>query len=128
MIAGEIAAGILVLVGFSKGDSRAHADYLAAKIPQLRIFADSSGKMNRDVREAQGGLLIVPNFTLHGDCRKGRRPAFDQAASAQHAKPLFDYFVEKLKESGIPVQTGVFGADMEVELVNDGPVTLVLDA
>jgi D-tyrosyl-tRNA(Tyr) deacylase len=128
MITGEIGTGMLIFVGISKEDSTAQADYLASKVARLRIFADSSGKMNVDVREAGGSILAVPNFTLCGDCRKGRRPAFDQAARPEHARPLFDYFVLKLKESGIPVQTGVFGEHMRVELVNDGPVTLVLDS
>jgi D-tyrosyl-tRNA(Tyr) deacylase len=128
MITGEISRGLLVFAGFSISDSTSQADYLAVKIPQLRIFEDGAGKMNLDIREAGGSLLVVPNFTLYGDCRKGRRPAFDQAARPDHARPLFDYFVGKLRESGLAVHTGVFGAHMRVELWNDGPVTLVLDS
>jgi D-tyrosyl-tRNA(Tyr) deacylase len=128
MISGEIGVGMLIFAGFSKDDSTIQADYLAAKIPQLRIFADASGKMNLNIREVGGSILAVPNFTLYGDCRKGRRPAFDQAARPELARPLFDHLVEKLRGSGIPVQTGVFGAGMLVELLNDGPVTFVLEA
>ena len=126
-VTGAIAAGLLVLVGFAAGDGPAQIDWMADKLAGLRIFGDGEGKMNRDVREANGGLLVVSQFTLYGDARKGRRPSFVDAAPPPAAEPLYDAFVAALRERGLTIQTGVFGAMMAVELVNDGPVTLVIE-
>jgi D-aminoacyl-tRNA deacylase len=126
--AGEIGVGILVLVGIAKTDMASHADYLAGKICNLRIFEDEAGKMNRSVRDIAGGLLIVSQFTLYSDCAKGRRPSFETAAPAAQARELYEYFLEKCRQTGILVQTGVFQATMTVYLENDGPVTLICDA
>lgn len=125
---GTTGAGILVLVGVAKGDAHAQADYLADKILNLRIFSDDAGKMNRSVMEAGGGILVVSQFTLYGDCRKGRRPSFDDAAPPELARPLYEYFVARLRAGGVQVETGVFQAAMRVSLVNDGPVTFVLES
>lgn len=122
----SIGAGLLLLVGIGRGDTRPDADTLSAKIAGLRIFPDEQGKMNLSARNVSGAILIVSNFTLYGDTTKGKRPSFDSAAPPEQAKPLYDYFVEKMKQTGIPIQTGVFQAHMEVKLVNDGPVTLIL--
>jgi D-tyrosyl-tRNA(Tyr) deacylase len=124
----EIGTGMLVLVGISRTDAQADAEYLAQRIPRLRIFQDAAGKMNLDINEVRGSLLVVPNFTLYGDCRKGRRPSFDAAMSPRDAKPLFEYLVMRLRETGVKVETGIFGEDMQVRLVNAGPVTLVIDS
>lgn len=123
-----IGPGLLVLLGVAKDDSESAAEYLADKIASLRIFPDDDGKMNRSVAEAGGSLLIVSNFTLYADTRKGRRPAFDQAAPPDAALRLYDYFVGKMKETGIPVATGVFQAHMQIRLENDGPVTLICES
>jgi D-aminoacyl-tRNA deacylase len=125
---GAIAAGLLVFLGISKDDTEGDAEYLRDKILGLRIFPDAQGRMNRDIRDAGGGLLIVSQFTLYGDCRRGRRPSFDQAAPPKQAEALYNYFVELVKEGPIPVQTGVFQAHMNVHLVNDGPVTILIDS
>jgi D-tyrosyl-tRNA(Tyr) deacylase len=126
---GKIQSGLVVLVGVAKGDNDADVSYLADKIPSLRIFSDDSGKMNRSLTELGGGILAVSQFTLLGDIRKGRRPGFDQAADPAAARALFDQFVAALRAvSGLRVETGLFGAHMNVELVNDGPVTFVLDS
>jgi len=125
---GTIQAGLVVLLGMSKTDTKAESDYLADKILGLRIFADSSGKMNLNITDAGGSLLVISQFTLYGDCRKGRRPSFDQAATPAHARDLYDYFVETLRRGPVPVETGVFQATMEVHLVNDGPVTILIDS
>ena len=125
---GSIAAGLLVLVAVAKTDRPADADYLVEKLLGLRIFTDEAGKMNRSVIEAGGSLLVVSNFTLYGDCSKGRRPGFDLAASPEEARSLYEYFVEKLRSRKIPVETGVFQASMAVHLVNDGPVTLLCES
>ena len=125
---GSIAAGLLVLVAVAKGDTTGDADYLVEKVLGLRIFPDQDGKMNRSVVEVGGGLLVVSNFTLYGDCGKGRRPSFDLAAGPEQARSLYDYFVERLRGSTVPVETGVFQAAMEVHLVNDGPVTLLCES
>ena len=125
---GVIGRGLLVLLGVSQGDSRKEADYLADKIVNLRIFEDPDGKMNRSLLEVGGEMLVVSQFTLLGDCRKGRRPSFVGAAPPETANALYEYFVEISKQKGIAVQTGEFGAMMAVSLVNDGPVTLIVDS
>jgi D-aminoacyl-tRNA deacylase len=125
---GSIGAGLLVLVGVSSTDSSQDAEYLADKITHLRIFPDDARRMNRSIVEAGGALLAISQFTLYGDCRKGRRPSFDEAAPPEQARKLYEYFVERLRSSNTIVETGVFQAEMEVHLVNDGPVTFVLDS
>jgi D-aminoacyl-tRNA deacylase len=126
--AGAIGTGLLVLLGVARHDTRADADYLAEKVAGLRIFPDQAGKMNRSVAEAGGALLVVSQFTLYGDCRKGRRPAFDLAAPAEEARALYEYFVEACRRRNVPVETGIFQASMAVELTNDGPVTLICES
>jgi D-tyrosyl-tRNA(Tyr) deacylase len=126
--AGSIRTGLLVLLGVAKGDTAADADYLAEKILGLRIFPDDAGKMNRNVQEANGALLIVSQFTLYGDCRKGRRPSFDRAAPSALAQSLYEYFVQVARRGSVPVETGVFQASMDVRLLNQGPVTIVMDS
>lgn len=127
-VVGRIGPGLLVLVGVGKDDTTGDADYLVEKTLGLRIFRDEQGKMNLDVLQAGGSLLVVSQFTLYGDCRKGRRPSFDQAAEPEKARALYEYFVEQARRRGIEVQTGEFQAMMAVELVNDGPVTLLFDS
>jgi D-aminoacyl-tRNA deacylase len=123
-----IGPGFLLLVGIARGDGEAEADWLAEKVAGLRVFADDEGKMNLDVREAGGEVLAVSQFTLLADTRKGKRPSFVDAAPPEEAEMLFDYFCEKLREAGVAsVETGSFGAMMDVTLVNDGPVTIVLE-
>lgn len=124
----SIGAGLLVLIGIAANDSAIDADYLCSKLIQLRIFPDEQGRMNRSAVEAGGALLLVSQFTLYGDCSKGRRPGFDGAAPAPLARQLYEYVVAKVRESGLVTQTGIFQAHMEVELVNDGPVTLMLES
>jgi D-aminoacyl-tRNA deacylase len=125
---GEIGPGLLVLLGVTHADTPEQAQWLAEKIAGLRIFNDADGKMNRDVTEAGGSMLIVSQFTLYGDCRKGRRPSFIDAAPPPIAIPLYEAFINAVKALGVPVATGRFGADMQVELVNDGPVTVIVDS
>lgn len=125
---GSIRKGLLVLIGISKSDITADADYLLDKTLGLRIFPDDDGKMNRSVQEAGGGLLLVSQFTLYGDCRKGRRPSFDEAAPPDRALELYNYFVESARARLTPVETGIFQASMEVHLINDGPVTIWIDS
>ncbi len=127
-ITGRIGAGLLVLVGIAREDTPETGRALAKKIVRLRIFDDDNGRMNLDVREAGGAVLAVSEFTLYGDCRKGRRPTYMDAAPPDEALPLYHAFVESLKALGIKVETGEFRAMMDVELVNDGPVTLLLDS
>jgi D-aminoacyl-tRNA deacylase len=127
-ITGHIARGLLVLVGVTATDTETDADYLADKIAGLRIFEDADGKMNLSVAEIHGSILTVSQFTLYGDARKGRRPSFDSAARPEQAKQLYDYLVEKIRAAGLPCETGRFQAEMKVELVNDGPVTILLDS
>lgn len=128
-IVSEISQGLLILVGVGNNDTTADADYLAEKIAELRIFGDDAGKMNLSVKDIKGELLAVSQFTLFGDCRKGRRPSFSDSARPELARPLYEYFVEKLSETAsADVKTGVFAADMAVSLVNDGPVTMLLDS
>ena len=124
----SIHAGILILLGVEKGDTTEDGAALAKKIVELRIFEDEAGKMNRSILETHGEILAVSQFTLLGDCRKGRRPSFDGAAPPDEARQLYNAFVESIRLSGIRVQTGVFQADMNVELVNQGPVTFILDS
>ena len=124
----EIGPGLLVLVGVASDDGAADAEYIAAKTRDLRIFPDDDGRMNRSIVDSGGAVLVVSQFTLQGDCRKGRRPSFDRAAPGTIARALYEDVVRQLRDSGIRVLTGVFGADMDVELVNDGPVTLLLDS
>jgi D-aminoacyl-tRNA deacylase len=125
---GSIGPGLVILLGVTHSDTREDADYLGTKVIQLRVFRDDAGRMNRSLLDVGGALLVVSQFTLYGDCRKGRRPGFDQAASPEHARSLYEYFVQHLKSSNVNVETGVFQAEMEVHLTNDGPVTFVLDS
>ena len=125
---GSIGKGLLVFVGIAKGDGENDLSYLTSKIPDLRIFEDESGKFNRSLKEVGGGMLVVSQFTLYGDCRKGRRPSFTEAEEPEAARHLYDRFVSQLRAEGVPVQTGAFQAKMEVHLINDGPVTLLLDS
>ena len=124
----RIATGLLVLVGVEKDDTSSDAEMLARRIVELRIFEDDGGKMNRSVAEIGGHILAVSQFTLLGDCRKGRRPSFDPAAPAETARALYQEFVDRIRALGIPVSTGVFQAMMNVELTNNGPVTFILDS
>lgn len=126
-VTGEIGPGLLVLLGAGPGDGEAEAAWLARKVTALRVFADEGGHMNRDVRETGGALLVVPQFTLYGDTRRGRRPDFTGAARPEAAEPLFERFCALAAGEGVPVARGVFGAHMEVELLNDGPVTLMIE-
>lgn len=126
---GAIAPGLVVLVGVANEDGPADVQYIAAKVRELRVFEDEAGKMNRSVSEVGGGILVVSQFTLYGDCRKGRRPSFDAAAPPAIARALYEDLVRQLREGGdIQVETGAFQAKMAVALVNDGPVTLLLDS
>jgi len=123
-----IGRGLVVLLGVVNGDQRADADWLAGKVARLRIFADDAGLMNRSVVDVGGETLVVSQFTLAGDCRKGNRPSFDRAAPPEVAQSLYEHFVQRLREvESVPTQTGVFRAMMAVELVNDGPVTLIIN-
>lgn len=124
---GRIGRGILVLVGVARGDGEREADYLIDKIVHLRIFEDDAGKLNRSVLEVGGEALVVSQFTLLGDCRKGRRPSFIEAAEPEHGNRLYEHVVTGVRRAGVTVQTGRFRARMSVSLVNDGPVTLVVD-
>lgn len=126
-VTGAIGRGLLVLLGVAKPDTRADAAFLVDKIAGLRIFPDEAGKMNLSVTDAGGGLLVVSQFTLYGDVRKGRRPSFDLAAPPEQARALYDYFVEEARKRVATVETGVFQAMMAVHLVNDGPVTIVCE-
>ncbi len=127
-VSGKIGKGLLVLLGVGKGDGESDLSFLTSKIPELRIFEDDFGKFNLSLKEIDGEILVVSQFTLFGDCRKGRRPSFTEAEEPSTAKHLYEQFILKLKERGVPVQTGEFQAKMEVHLVNDGPVTLLLDS
>jgi D-aminoacyl-tRNA deacylase len=126
-VTGEIAAGWLVLLGVAPADTQREVDWLAEKIVHLRAFPDETGKMNRSVQDVNGSVLVVSQFTLYGDCRKGRRPSFIGAASPELAEPLYESFLLAVRALGVPTAAGRFAADMQVELVNDGPVTFVLD-
>jgi D-tyrosyl-tRNA(Tyr) deacylase len=126
-VVGQVGLGLVILVGVGRADGEAQADWLAEKIANLRIFEDEAGKMNHSVLEAGGGALVVSQFTLYADTQKGRRPSFIDAALPAVAEPLVTYFGQRLAFYGVPVQRGVFGAHMQVELVNDGPVTIILE-
>lgn len=126
-VRGKIGRGFLVLLGVTEGDTGDDARYLADKCVGLRVFTDENDKMNLSLSDIGGGLLIVSQFTLYGDCKHGRRPSFTAAARPETAIPLYEAFVARCRESGLPVETGEFGADMKVELLNDGPVTLWMD-
>jgi D-tyrosyl-tRNA(Tyr) deacylase len=127
-ITGEIGPGLLVLLGVSKTDDDAAADYLVDKTLGLRIFEDAEGKMNLSVQDSGGSVLVVSQFTLYGDVRRGKRPSFDAAARPEEAKRLYEYFVAKIRAAGLRCETGQFQAMMDVELVNSGPVTILLDS
>ena len=125
---GEIGLGLLVLLGVSKTDAETDADYLVDKIAGLRIFEDADGKMNRSVTDAGGAVLAISQFTLYGDIRRGKRPSFDEAARPERARELYDYFVAQIRQRGLRCETGQFQAMMSVSLVNEGPVTILLDS
>ena len=127
-VTGAIGVGLVVLLGATHGDVEADVKWLAAKVASLRVFADDDGKLNRDVREVNGGVLVVPQFTLYGDARHGRRPEFTAAARPEVAEPLFESFCTALAASGVPVERGVFRAHMAVDLLNEGPVTLMIES
>jgi D-tyrosyl-tRNA(Tyr) deacylase len=127
-IIGEIENGILLLLGVENTDDEKDLEYMADKVLNLRIFEDENGKMNKSLTDVNGGLLVISQFTLLGDARKGRRPSFIQAAAPDKAVPMYESFIDKMKEKEIKTQCGEFGADMQVELVNDGPVTILLDS
>ncbi len=124
----SVEKGLLILLGVSREDTEKDAEYLARKIAGLRIFEDASQKLNASVKDIQGEILLVPNFTLYGDCRRGRRPSFDKVAPPAEAERLYEYLVTCLEEEGLRVQTGRFRAFMDVELINTGPVTILLDS
>ena len=125
---GEIGAGLLVLLGVARDDTTDDADYLADKTVNLRIFDDEEGKMNRSLSESGGAILVVSQFTLYGDVRRGRRPSYSDAAEPDKANQLYEYFVERVRSFGVKVETGIFQAMMKVSLTNDGPVTILLDS
>ena len=127
-IAGEIGMGLLVLLGVGHPDTEAEVNYLADKVAGLRIFEDEDGKMNRSVRDAGGSVLVISQFTLYGDVRRGKRPSFDDAAPPDHARRLYELFVEQIRAAGLRCETGRFQEMMQVELVNEGPVTILLDS
>jgi D-tyrosyl-tRNA(Tyr) deacylase len=127
-VVGAIGPGLVVLLGVGLGDTDAEAEYLADKVLNLRVFSDEGGQMNRSVLDTGGGLLVVSQFTLQGDARKGRRPSYSEAAPPEQANRLYERFVERLRPSGLTVATGVFRAMMDVALVNHGPVTILLDS
>ena len=127
-VTGEIGKGLLVLLGVEQEDNEAGADYLVDKVVGLRVFEDVDGKMNLSVAEVGGAVLVVSQFTLYGDARRGKRPSFDRAARPERANELYEYFVAKVRAAGLRCETGRFQAMMDVELVNDGPVTILLDS
>lgn len=128
-VVGQIGKGFLLLVGVTDGDTQADADYLAKKVAQMRIFEDTEGKMNLSLNEVEGQILSISQFTLYADCRHGNRPSFIKAARPEVAEPLYDYFNEVLRSKyDLHVETGRFGADMKVDFINDGPVTIILDS
>jgi D-aminoacyl-tRNA deacylase len=127
-IVGSIGRGLVIMLGVTEADTEADAEYLADKISELRVFSDADDKMNLALGDVGGAVLAISQFTLYGDCRRGRRPSYTAAARPQKAEELYEYFVRRILEKGVAVETGVFGAMMQVELVNDGPVTLMLDS
>lgn len=127
-VVGEIARGLMILLGVGREDTERDVGYLAEKVAGLRIFEDGEGKLNRSVGDIAGGVLVVSQFTLYGDCRKGRRPGFSAAAPPELANQLYLDFAARLRAKGLTVATGTFQADMQVELINDGPVTMLLDS
>jgi D-aminoacyl-tRNA deacylase len=127
-VTGEIGRGLVVLLGVGQSDTESDADYLAEKVSGLRVFEDSEGKMNRSLAEVGGAVLLVSQFTLYGDVRRGKRPSFDAAAPPQKARELYAYFLERIRAAGLPCETGRFQEMMQVELVNEGPVTILLDS
>lgn len=127
-VTGEIKNGLLLLVGIHEDDTNREVDWCCRKIPKLRIFEDDEGKMNRSVKDVDGGILVVSQFTLYGNAKKGTRPSFIEAARPEKAESLYNYMIEKLKkESGLKIESGEFGAMMDVDLINSGPVTLILE-
>ena len=126
-IVGKINKGFLVLLGIKKGDTKEQADYLVKKLLNLRIFEDENGKMNLSIKDVQGELLIVSQFTLYADCSSGNRPSFTEAAKPEQAEELYEYFCSECEKNNIKVERGIFGADMQVSLINDGPVTIVIE-
>ncbi len=127
-VVGRIARGVVVLVGIGREDGEADVAYVARKVRDLRLFEDEGGRLNRSLADVGGAALVVSQFTLYGDCRRGRRPSFDAAAAPREARPLYEALVRALRDSGTRVETGVFRAMMDVTLVNDGPVTVLLDS
>lgn len=128
-VVGQIAKGFVLLVGVTDGDTQSEAEYLAKKVAQMRVFEDAEGKMNLGLKEVDGSILSISQFTLYADCRKGNRPSFIRAARPEVAEPLYAYFNQCLRtEYGLTVETGRFGADMKVDFINDGPVTIILDS
>ena len=127
VVVGKIDKGFLVLIGIKQGDTKEQADYLARKLCNLRVFTDENDKMNLALKDVNGKLLIVSQFTLYGNCNDGNRPSFIEAARPEEAIPLYEYFCKQCENNGIEVQKGIFGADMKVELLNDGPVTIIIE-
>jgi D-tyrosyl-tRNA(Tyr) deacylase len=127
-VTGAIRTGLLVFVGIARTDTQEDVDYLVDKLIGLRIFPDENGKMNRNVEQAGGSVLVVSQFTLYGDCRRGKRPSFDEAAPPDEAIALYSYFLREIRRGPVPVESGVFQASMQVHLVNDGPVTILIDS
>ncbi|MDW0117440.1 D-aminoacyl-tRNA deacylase [Sporosarcina thermotolerans] len=127
-VTGSIDKGYVLLVGVTHEDTKQDADYIVKKIAGLRLWEDDEGKMNHAIDKVEGAILSVSQFTLYGDVRKGRRPSFIEAARPEHAEPLWNYFNDALREQGLQVETGIFGAMMDVELVNDGPVTIIIES
>ena len=126
-IIGKIDKGFLVLIGIKVGDTKEQADYLVKKLCNLRVFSDENDKMNLSIKDVKGKLLIVSQFTLYGDCSQGNRPSFIEAARPEEANPLYEYFCNQCELNNIEVQKGIFGADMKVELINDGPLTIIIE-
>ena len=124
---GAIDQGLVILLGITHDDTEKDADFVADKCVDLRIFEDENGKMNKSLEDVKGSILLISQFTLYAATRKGRRPSFDMASRPEHAEPLYEYFIKKLRSRGVKVETGIFGADMQVEIHNDGPVTMLVE-